>query len=332
MIVTALPTPVMMRLWSVLARANRLTLTGARLRVWLVAVAGIVFLGLHTTPVRADVWGYVDAKGVAHFAVSQLDAHYELFFRASENSKDFYAGKTDKTLNSEKSENRDKSEKSNEKMSTQGAAAQISPIQNSLQLSPGSAFSPPKILAYFDVSPNYKAVKHLLKDASLKFDIDFELLQAVIATESGFNTHAVSPKGAVGLMQLIPPTAERYGVKADKNAAVAKKLTDPQINIKVGARYLSDLIRLFPGQLELALASYNAGPGAVQRAGNKIPNYPETINYVKTVMQLYVHLKPPVVVLEARKTAGRVRMEMMGGATGRGNMLPATTAQRVSVD
>ena len=319
----------MMRLWSVLARANRLTLTGARLRVWLVALAGIIFLGLHTAPVRADVWGYVDAKGVAHFAASQLDANYKLFFRASEKRKDFYAGKTDKDLINEKSE---KLENSNEKTSDQVAAAQINPIQNSLQLSPGGAFAPPKILAYFDVSPNYKAVKHLLKDASLKFDIDFELLQAVIATESGFDTHAVSPKGAVGLMQLIPPTAERYGVKADKNAAVAKKLTDPQINIKAGARYLSDLIRLFPGQLELALASYNAGPGAVQRAGNKIPNYPETINYVKTVMQLYVHLKPPAVVLETRKTAGRVRMEMMGGATGRGNMLPPTTAQRMSVD
>ena len=329
MIVFALPTLMLMRFWLVLTRASRLASAGTSLRVWLIAVAGIIFFGLHAAPVRADVWGYVDEKGVAHFAVSQLDANYELFFRASENSKDFYAGKTEKNLNKVKSE---KIENSNEKISDKGITSYINPIKNSLQLSPGGVYAPPKILAYFDVSPNYKAVKHLLKDASLKFDIDFELLQAVIATESGFDTHAVSPKGAVGLMQLIPPTAERYGVKADKNAAVAKKLTDPQINIKAGARYLSDLIRLFPGQLELALASYNAGPGAVQRAGNKIPNYPETINYVKTVMQLYVHLKPPVVVLEARKTAGRVRMEMMGGATGRGNMLPPTTAQRMSVD
>ena len=320
---------MLMRFWLVLTRASRLASAGTSLRVWLIAVAGIIFFGLHAAPVRADVWGYVDEKGVAHFAVSQLDANYELFFRASENSKDFYAGKNEKNFNNVKGE---KIENSNEKISDKGITALIDPIQNSMQLSPGGAFAPPKILAYFDVSPNYKAVKHLLKDASVKFDIDFELLQAVIATESGFDTHAVSPKGAVGLMQLIPPTAERYGVKADKSAPVAKKLTDPQINIKAGANYLSDLIRLFPGQLELALASYNAGAGAVQRAGNKIPNYPETINYVKTVMQLYVHLKLPVVVLEARKTAGRVRMEMMGGATGRGNMLPATTAQRVSVD
>ena len=61
----------------------------------------------------------------------------------------------------------------------------------------------------------------------------------------------------------------------------------------LGTRYLSDLIKMFPGRLDLALASYNAGEGAVQRAGNKIPNYPETQNYVKTVTQMYMALKPP---------------------------------------
>jgi len=98
---------------------------------------------------------------------------------------------------------------------------------------------------------------------------------------------------------------------------------------------------MFPGRLDLALAAYNAGEGAVLRAGNKIPNYPETQNYVKTVMQLYAFLKPPVLpkadvpptaaVAAAAAAAaaasvavvpGRVRMEMVGGASGRGNMLP----------
>ena len=171
------------------------------------------------------------------------------------------------------------------------------------------------------MSPNYKAVKHLLREASATHGIDYELLQALIATESGFNAHAVSPKGAIGLMQLIPPTAERYGVRADKNSPIQKKLTDPKTNIKAGSSYLSDLINLFPGQLELAIAAYNAGEGAVQRAGNKIPNYPETKNYVKTVMQLYNHLKPPSMM----SASGRVRMEMMGGTTGRSNMVPSMT-------
>lgn len=248
----------------------------------------LLVAALQAAPARADVWGYVNAQGTAHFSATQLDERYELFFRGGES---FNAGNT-------------------------GTAA-------------GVAAAPPKLLAYFDVSPNYKAVKHLLREASLTHGIDYELLQALIATESGFNTQAVSPKGAVGLMQLIPPTAERYGVRADKTSPVQKKLTDPKTNIRAGSRYLSDLIKLFPGQLELAIAAYNAGEGAVQRAGNKIPNYPETRNYVKTVMQLYQHLKPPSMMPGATSVSGRVRMEMMGGTSGRSNMVPSTALPEV---
>lgn len=252
-------------------------------------------LALLAAPARADVWGYVDARDVAHFSSTRLDERYELFFRGNES---FAAGKGVKE--------------------STGLT-----VKNAAEAFGRGAYTPPKLLAYFDVSPNYKAVKHLLKEAAVTHGIDYELLQALIATESGFDTYAVSPKGAVGLMQLIPPTAMRYGVRADKTQPVEKKLTDPKTNIRAGSSYLRDLINMFPGQLELAVAAYNAGEGAVQRAGNKIPNYPETINYVKTVMQLYNQLKPPAaVVTEARRSAGRVRMEMMGGAMGRGNMLP----------
>ena len=271
----------------------------------------VLLLGMLALPAVADVWGYIDAKGVAHFSTEKLDERYELFFKGGES---FSVEKSDKL------------------MSGQGRAG-----IGSYQVPAGSAHAPTKLLAYFDVSPNYKAVKHLLKDASQTHGIDYELLQALIATESGFDTFAVSPKGAVGLMQLMPPTAERYGVKADKKTPIEKKLTDPKTNIRAGTSYLRDLIKMFPGQLELAVAAYNAGEGAVQRAGNKIPNYPETKNYVKTVMQLYGHLKPPGVMLEARRTSGRVRMEMMGGsgngaavnasaASGRSNMPPLVVA------
>ncbi|WP_372828597.1 lytic transglycosylase domain-containing protein [Polaromonas sp.] len=265
---------------------------------FLVAAAALLLAG---TPARADVWGYVDDQGVAHFSAERLDERYQLFFRSGE-SFDTSRG--------------------------------VRGLGGNGQGSPGA---PPSLLAFFDVSPNYKAVKHLLREASVANDIDYELLQALIATESGFNTHAVSPKGAVGLMQLMPPTARRYGVRADKNSPIEKKLTDPKTNIGAGSRYLRYLIDLFPGQLELAVAAYNAGEGAVQRYGNKIPNYPETKNYVKTVMQLYSHLKPPSMIGEARRS-GRVRMEMMGGsnmsssspaggATGRGNQLPTLVVQ-----
>lgn len=266
---------------------------------FLMAAAALLLAG---TPARADVWGYVDGQGVAHFSAERLDERYQLFFRGGESFDTSRGGKA-----------------------SSGAYGN------------GMPGAPPKLLAFFDVSPNYKAVKHLLREASVAHDIDYELLQALIATESGFNTHAVSPKGAVGLMQLMPPTAQRYGVRADKNSPIEKKLTDPKTNIRAGSRYLRYLIDLFPGQLELAVAAYNAGEGAVQRYGNKIPNYPETKNYVKTVMQLYSHLKPPSMIGEARRS-GRVRMEMMGGsklpsslpaggATGRGNQLPTLVVQ-----
>ena len=178
-------------------------------------------------------------------------------------------------------------------------------------------------------SPSYKTAKSALRDAASKHAIDYELLQALVATESGFDAQAVSPKGAMGLMQLMPATAQRYGVSADKRATIEKKLFDPRINIAAGSRYLRDLIAMFPGQIELALAAYNAGEGAVQRAGNKIPNYKETQNYVQTVLQLYAYLKPSVAsgsgsgAVRGGKTPGRIRMELtvpQGGALGRGNM------------
>jgi soluble lytic murein transglycosylase-like protein len=136
------------------------------------------------------------------------------------------------------------------------------------------------------------AIKPLLRSAADANQLDMALLQAVIAAESGFDPSAVSPKGAVGLMQVMPATAQRYGVASDRGGSVAVKLTDPRTNINTGARYLRDLVKLFPGQLELAVAAYNAGEGAVQKAGNKIPAYKETQNYVRTVMGLYNRLNP----------------------------------------
>ena len=278
-------------------KAASLLASGCTARLVAGGLALAAALLLSSAPARADVWGYVDARGVGHFSAERLDERYELFFKGGGS---FSAGAGDR----------------------QGAADASASAR-------GVAAAPPRLLAFFDVSPGYKAVKHLLREASLTYGIDYELLQALIATESGFNTHAVSPKGAVGLMQLIPPTAQRYGVKADKSGAIEKKLTDPKTNIRAGARYLRDLIEMFPGQLELALAAYNAGEGAVQRAGNKIPNYPETRNYVKTVMQLYNHLQPPRMGSASARTGGRVRMEMMGGAAGRGN-LPGPVARPVA--
>jgi soluble lytic murein transglycosylase-like protein len=104
------------------------------------------------------------------------------------------------------------------------------------------------------------------------------LLLAVIAAESGFRAKAVSPKGAQGLMQLMPATARRLGVRDP---------FDPEQNVRAGARYLRDLLRLFDDDLRLALAAYNAGEDAVLRHGRAVPPFPETRRYVTRVLSRY---------------------------------------------
>ena len=105
-----------------------------------------------------------------------------------------------------------------------------------------------------------------------------DLVRAVIVVESAFNPHAVSKRGAVGLMQLRPATARRYGV-ADA--------FDPEQNIMAGAHYLRDLLKRYGNNLELTLAAYNAGEDAVERYGHNIPPFEETRHYVPTVLKIY---------------------------------------------
>lgn len=119
----------------------------------------------------------------------------------------------------------------------------------------------------------------LIEKAAKAAALDPVLVHAVIYVESRYRHTAVSLKGAIGLMQLLPETAARYGVNNPG--------TSPQANLKAGTLYLSDLIRIFDNRLDLALAAYNAGEGAVQRYANKIPPYPETQQYVRDVLAKY---------------------------------------------
>ena len=264
------------------------------LSLWPSFILGcLLLLSKHTA--HAEVWGYIDERGVAHFASEKVDDRYEMFFKGGES---FDTSKVARSVPD----------------NTRPVAVPIVPTV------------PARLLAFFNASPNYKTVKPHLYEAAKTHKIDYELLQALIATESGFDAGAVSPKGAIGLMQIMPDTARRFGVDTDNKMAIEKKLADPKINVKTGSRYLRLLLDMFPGRLDLALASYNAGEGAVQRAGNQIPNYKETQNYVKTVMGLYTGLKPPgspvaPAVQAEQRYPTRIRMEMLGGAARRGNML-----------
>jgi soluble lytic murein transglycosylase-like protein len=121
----------------------------------------------------------------------------------------------------------------------------------------------------------------IIRSAAKDATIQAALVRAVIVVESGFNPRAVSKKGAIGLMQLQPATAKRYGVK---------NIYDPEQNVRAGAHYLSDLLTRFHSNLELALAAYNAGEEAVERYGRHVPPFRETLAYVPSVMRVYQRL------------------------------------------
>jgi soluble lytic murein transglycosylase-like protein len=163
--------------------------------------------------------------------------------------------------------------------------------------------------AAFEISIGYKAVQHHIREAAAATGVEYELLKAVISAESNFNARAVSPMGAVGLMQLLPATAQRFGVRAKGRQSVEQRLTDPRTNVNAGARYLSWLLNRFGGETKLALAAYNAGEGAVDRAGRQVPNYRETQNYVRKVMRLHQDLRPPEAVLLQRAALRRAKAQ-----------------------
>lgn len=180
-------------------------------------------------PAWADVYGYVDEHGVAHFSDAPTDPRFELFLREP------------------------------------GKPAPAAP-------------APPRRAAQRRL-PGW--LTEAIDRASRRHALDAALLRAVIEVESGYDPKARSPKGALGLMQLMPATARRYGVT---------DALDPVQNLRGGAAYLRDLLALFDQDLKLALAAYNAGEGAVLSHGGRIPPYPETQRYVPAVLAVYAEL------------------------------------------
>lgn len=194
---------------------------------------GCLLLAL-ALPAHAELWGYVDAARVAHFAPRQLDARY----------------------------------------------APVLGGTSSLRV-PGKTDAGAHMLTWLDIAPEVKAVQPWVREAAEQHGVDAELLKAIIAVESGYQRAAVSPRGALGLMQITPETASRYATPAE-----AARLIEPRVNIQTGARMLADLLRRF-GRVDAALAAWNAGEGAVRRAGNRVPDIDETQAHVHLVLELY---------------------------------------------
>jgi soluble lytic murein transglycosylase-like protein len=146
----------------------------------------------------------------------------------------------------------------------------------------------PKVITPVSVDANEKAavstlssdakLDEIVEDAARRNQVDPLLVHSVIQVESNYNAHAVSPKGAEGLMQLIPSTARRFG---------AKNSFDVKENVEAGVKYLKYLNSLYPNDLRLTLAAYNAGEGAVAKYRNNIPPYRETEHYVYKVGEKY---------------------------------------------
>lgn len=176
-------------------------------------------------------------------------------------------------------------------------------VSDSEPLTPARIIDPPRLIDTSKAvaeSPSLqkrrKQYAKLVAKAAKDAKVSAALLDAVITAESGYQADSVSPKGALGMMQLMPQTAVRYGVKDPLNA---------EQNIRGGARYLADLLRMFDNNLELAVAAYNAGEGSVIRAGYSIPKYKETQAYVPKVLGTYT------------RQQGRVKVTLMpdGGRT-----------------
>ncbi len=133
-------------------------------------------------------------------------------------------------------------------------------------------------IRYKNLEKNRKKHAGTIEVMASRYKLPKSLIHAVITAESAYDSEAVSRAGAVGLMQLMPGTAKRYGVKNRRN---------PNENVSGGAQYLRDLLVMYDNNLQLALAAYNAGEGAVKKYNNTIPPYRETRNYVKKVIAFY---------------------------------------------
>jgi soluble lytic murein transglycosylase-like protein len=168
---------------------------------------------------------------------------------------------------------------------------------------PGKTNAPGSVLTWLEIAPEVKRVQPWVREASSRHGVDAELINALIAVESGFNDKALSPKGAVGLMQVMPATAQRFMTKGLEPKQIAARLADARTNITVGTRVMADLLKRHH-RIDVALAAWSAGEGAVQRSGGQMPEFGETRAHVHQVLELYWAL------LQRRQSRGAQELKL----------------------
>ncbi len=221
-------------------------------------------LAVAAAPAAADLYAFVDERGRAVITDNPPpnDPRYKLFLRSSDEHK-----------LTDSDQSRNQRNPGDYRLRAPRAHAESIEVREPAQR---DALDNPRLAG--------KPFQQQVGVAAQEHNVDPALVHAVILAESNYNPNAVSVKGAVGLMQLMPGTGRRYGAKE-------KDLRVPEKNIRAGTQYLSDLIALFNGDLRLAVAAYNAGENAVIRFGKKIPPFAETLAYVPRVMRAYEELR-----------------------------------------
>jgi soluble lytic murein transglycosylase-like protein len=201
----------------------------------------VLALSLVSLSAFADIYEYIDEAGVSHYSDTPDDEHFVLIIK------------------------------------TELPAAEVAP-----ELATAVALNnPPTISQNANVTRLGMTQPQLIaqiEQSAKNNQLDSELIHAVMHVESAYKVNAKSPKGAQGLMQLMPATASRFGVSNSN---------DPAQNIEGGAKYLRELLTLFNNDVSLAVAAYNAGETAVIKYGNRIPPYKETQAYVPKVIKIY---------------------------------------------
>ncbi len=215
-----------------------------------------VIAAISISAARAEVWAYIDERGVTHFAPDKRDDRYQLFYKG-------------------------------------GSSLDPVPPPAAGAPAPSDLLLNHRLFLRVAQHPNLERYKPLIDASAKTHGLEPSLVKAMIAVESAFEPQAVSPKGALGLMQIMPATGERYGVAPNARRTLEQQLFDPATNLRIGTRYMRDLLKRFDQDLSLALAAYNAGEGAVEQYARTIPPYPETRDYVALVQQFEAFYRPP---------------------------------------
>lgn len=237
---------------------------------------------LMAAPAWADVWAYVDESGEVHTAPKQLDSRYQLVTAGPSAKPGSAPGEV---VNSAPPS------------AAPAVLTPVAPVPVSVGSSQPAAPWPPRGLGRrtreshhdwmqrLNAAPAVKVLDPLLREAGRSTGVDPLLLKAVIAVESAYTPTAVSSRGALGLMQIMPDTADHYATSAERQRPAAERMMDPRTNVLTGARMLADLTRRF-NRIDHAMAAWNAGEAAVRKSGG-LPPIQHTEHHVSQVMELY---------------------------------------------